>query len=217
MRKWLVAAIVAIALPVTANAANGPLEFGPLHFMGGGLQQPVEQQSPNFFYICHNEKSAPYPCDPSLWVTNPTTCDWDVDDSSDQTGQGDLVPGGSAATDRCVISDGFIHYTGDKHQITAWVIAKSPNLVVTLTSDYGTFKTAVPVQREDRWYNYIICHVDKTPGPYPIIPDSNGGIGVPATYTMSVMNPTNRTIRDVWASMLTGFWGAWGRPCGFMF
>ena len=190
MRRALVLAAVLGVFGVPSAAANSPqpLTFG---LLSHDLQYPVEQQSPNFMqYDCGSNGTPTNPgCDPSIWVTNPTSCVWDVDDYIDVTGFGTL--NGIASGSLCVVSDGLTYVGGDRHPVEVRVTAQTQNLAVTLTNDQGVALTAgtpTPATGGTGGGNwaYTICTTDLTLGPYATIPGSNGGTGRIVTYTLTV-------------------------------
>jgi len=181
------ALMLALAGPAAANSPQ-PLMFGVL---GQDLQNPVEQQSPNFMqYDCgSNGTPTNRGCDPSTWVNNPTSCVWDVDDYIDVTGYGTL--NGTASGSLCIVADGLNYIGGDNHPIQVRVTAQSQNLVVTLKNDQGVSVVAgrpTPFAGGTGGGNwaYTICTSDLTSGPYATIADSNGGTGRIVNYTLTV-------------------------------
>jgi hypothetical protein len=74
---------------------------------------------------------------------------------------------------------------------------------VVLTNDQGEtwVLDAVAVGRT---YRYGVCFLDRRPGPYPPIEGSNGGTGIPVTYTVTITNEGGRAVRDVFAELRAG-------------
>ncbi len=219
VRLFLAAvALLAVATAPVSSALAGKgggrssqsLSIVPVTNQYGPLQYPVEQESPNFFQ-CGGSLGPVYcPFDPSTWVSNPTNCAWDIDDvttAASGPGAQYLDAGVSTRGSLCVVSDGHYNFSGDPHAIFAGVGSPKPSLVVTVANDQGQSWTVQPVHSSyDHMYHYNWCHLDRYPYPvswYPVIPNSNGGIGVVVTYTMTVSNPTSRQVKGVYAGMHT--------------
>ena len=172
--------LVLLAVPLLLAATFGPWE-------NEVTQQPVEQQTPG-------GDTQP---DQSLWVVNNTGCAWDADDRR-STGflDGVIAAGETATGTRCVIADG----TG--HGVWFNVQARSPDLIVeTRFEPQGFVFRANPVATGSG-YEYWICTVgpDYDQSAVPTLPEiagSNGGHGVRTDITVSITNPTSRTIRKV--------------------
>jgi hypothetical protein len=207
MRGVLLAALaVGLLIQPPPAHADGPQ---PLRFSPGQMtrQEPVEQQSPNYFT---NNPCCPQNWDPSLWVSNPTLCAWDVDDTLLEDGGSGwtLDPAASVTTALCLISDGYDNFGGDNHVVLAQVQADTPGLSVTVGSDQGGQWVLSPVpiaSRGSQQYAYTFCHIDTTGSPnppnwYPVVADSNGGTGLPVIYSLAVTNPGSHTARGTWAS-----------------
>lgn len=159
-------------------------------------QQPVEQQSANFFYNnCGGNPNNPA-CDPSTWVYNPTNCDWDLDDHESWVATGDIPANTTVSANSCQVSDGLISY-GHWESFQASVSTNIPNLLVKVTNDFGDSWTLTPVSIGKGQYNYVLCGYQNRPGPYPTIPDSNGGYGFIVTYTLSIT--TTKAAQNVYA------------------
>jgi hypothetical protein len=199
VRRWLAAALcVALMAPQPAIAGQPQ----PLTFYGAtwSLNDPVEQESPNFFYC--GGSLGPLWCDfdPSTWVTNPTGCAWDVDDILVRRGYGDLASGDTASDSICLIADSHINFGGDPHIIDVWLVAPMDSLEVTVTNTAGVTWVLTPVERKHD-YLYGACFYDtvaQRDQTYPVVPDSNGGTGTRVDYRLTVTNP-GRTVRSVTA------------------
>ena len=169
-----------LAMPLIA-ATFGPWEFED-------TQNPVEQQT---------QGGATQP-DHSLWVVNNTGCVWDADDSRsmgflDST----LAAGETVSGSKCYIAD------WQDRQFYVNAFSKSPDLVVTLeVQPLGFAFTLIPsFDSAVRRYRYEMCFrqadYDRDYPNFQPIPDSGfGGVGVPQTITVSIRNPTNRTVRS---------------------
>jgi hypothetical protein len=131
---------------------------------------------------------------------NPLTgvpCAWDVDDHFRHEGYGYLAAGTRVQGSLCVVADEYDNFGGDDHMLFASVYAPEDSLTVTLTNDRGVARPLEPVP-DGNGYRWYVCHVDHTPDPYPEIPDSNGGTGLPVTYTLDLA-AGSRTVRSIYA------------------
>jgi len=212
MKLLLAAAAAALVLIASSSGGGGgpsPLSF---HLASQNHQNPVEQESPNFFYVCGNNPTAPPPCDPSTWVTNPTACDWDVDDMTVLQGFGDLAAGASGAGSMCMVADGVCCFGGDPHRFEVSVAADVATLNVRLTSSQG-FSASATVAPEGHGFRYLVCARDPAAPPFQTIPDSNGGTGRVDTWTVSISNPSTHTVRGIYAMLQTGFTGPFASLC----
>jgi hypothetical protein len=137
---------------------------------------------------------------PDNCVHNPTPCLWDVDDLDYDSGWGFLKAGATATGSKCVIADDGNGrpggWGGDRKTVEAHVYAPVSSLTVRLTDSRGHLWTAVPVAQGKNLYRYSICETEDEPGPFEIIPDSNGGTGLRIDYTLSV-TAGSRNVRDV--------------------
>jgi len=178
------------------------------------IQDIVEQQSPDYFlndqnpfYCTHDLDGTPHP---DTCVHNPTDCGWGPDDSESRTGTGLVTAGSTISTTMCIVWDGSVSSGVNKHIFKAFVNAPSLGLTVTLSDSHGNSWQANPVAMGNG-YRWTICHNDQTPGPYPTIPDSNGGYGVIVTYTFTVAG-LSKNVRNVNAVAQTGT-GIWSIDC----
>jgi hypothetical protein len=204
-----IAAIAAMAVAAglatcgTAAAAPGPLAFS---LMENQISSVVEQQSPTYFYApCSNGAGGPENCDPSTWVTNPFSdepCVWDVDDHFLMSGAGNVNAGATATGRICMIADGdtVIGDPSQDHMLRATVWAPSSTLTVTLRNDHGAAITMAPQADGKNGWRYYACVVDHTPGPYPAIAGSNGGVGVKVHWQLAVTAGA-RTVKGVYAML----------------
>ena len=159
--------------------------FGPWEYED--TQQPVEQQTPG---------GATQP-DRSLWVTNPTGCAWDADDSrSAGFVDGVLAAGTSVSGTKCVIADDL------GHAVWFHVLSRSPDLIVTTSfAPQDIVLRASPVP-SGRYFEYWTCSV----GPeydhgvipsLPLIDGSNGGHGLRTDLVVNITNPTSHAVRKL--------------------
>ena len=140
-------------------------------------QDPVEQESPNFFDNNCGFNPANPACDPSTWVTNPTDCTWDVDDSTADMGFGYLT--GTVTDSLCVVADEYDNFGGDDKRIEARVYAPANTLTVTFQG-----QSVIPVV-SGSGFEWLACvHEHETVfGPIPV---SNGGTGRILTFDLMV-------------------------------
>ncbi len=156
------------------------------------MTTPVEQQSPDWFQGGLH---------PETWISNPTECSWDVDDHIMLSGYGTLT---TASASLCLIAD------SSEKQTAITVIASSPSLDVRMGDSAGHDWTATPVPSGND-YLYRVCILRPTFFEYPVIPGSNGGVGVRVDYWTSVSS--SRALREVNATFQTsasGFWNNQG-------
>ena len=201
VRRLIFFALVLSVVLTSSSSAAAPGSGGDLSLLKSGtIDQPVEQESPDYFFGPRTH--------PETWVTNPTGCDWDVDDWTAEQGTGDLAGGASVSTTICLVADQYDNFGGDNHAIAVGVSSTSPDLIVTATNDFGRDERA-GVEPDGHGYRYQICTSDSTAGPYPSIADSNGGTGLVVTWTVTVANPTRHVEHSVGVVAQTGFTGPW--------
>jgi hypothetical protein len=224
VRQAAIVAMVVLAVTVVLSAplftSKPPQESG-----GGGAsfvlapyrvdhQNPVEQESPNFFDNNCGGNPANPACDSTTWVNNPTNCSWDVDDTDTDMGTGDLAATTTVTATKCVIVDGyFLDGQGIPKggYVEASINANSASLTVTLASSTGQVWTALPLQQHGG-YVYTICHRESG-GPYEAIGGSNGGTGRRVDFTLS-LSTDNHAARGLFAVFQTyGTRGAFGIAC----
>lgn len=181
----VIALVLATAFPISAS--------------GSDIQNPVEQESPNFFdNNCGIDPANPA-CDPSTWVRNPTACIWDVDDWDDAFTTTAVI-NGTLTVSLCVIADEFDSYAGDNKRWGAKVVSKSSALDIHVTSSLReTWLSGPPVKVDHGQFAYEVCggemrdHAYPTQGPFDAIADSNGGVGKRIDFTLSVTSPKKVT------------------------
>lgn len=187
-RSVLSAALLIFALAVPVVAAEW------VATTNAGLNDPVEQQSPDWNYASnaynlwrctHAEDGTPHP---DNCVHNPTPCTWDTDDYLLRSATGDIASGQTVTVSACFIADGH------PDNISAGVLGKA-GLSVSVN---GTPVASAPDGRLRRWQ---YCAVDQSPGPYPSIEGSNGGVGLVVPVALSITNTTTKAIRDVGAGV----------------
>ena len=175
----------------------------------------VSNQSPNYTtYNCGYEPFGPTPpaqdnCDPSLWVVNPLRwpndppCVWDGDDRVQRNGWGQIGGQATVSDSICILSANSFHHT---HVLIG---APVSSLVVTLHFEPQdvTF-TVPPGPGAGSKYGYRFCltgpvyHMT-SPALQPVA-DSNGGVAVPTTVTLSIKNTLNKAIKPVAAYFRVG-------------
>ena len=157
------------------------------------IQQPVEQESPDFCDPTTNQCSGAR-CTISgtdTCVYNPTNCGWDSDDSEQWQGFGTVVKNESHSLSWCVIADGYDGAGGDQHRIQARIFSQTPDVTISFTNDYGvSYPQPVPIL-SGKNFIWLYCERDITDqgkpiSYYPVIPNSNGGTGEIVNYTLNV-------------------------------
>lgn len=196
--------LLAVVLLVPAAGAKGgpstPFAFAVEHT---SVALIVEQQSVQFGFPDSGQE---------LWVRNPTvgvgvqSCGWDRDDNQDNVGRGDL-PAGTVTGSVCVISDGT-DFLGHMDHVDAYV-RSGRQLLVSLTDSLGN-SWPLTVDHVQGGWSYRACLPDTVPGPFPLIPDSNGGVGRRVDYLLAI-TATQKT-RDVYALLKFGTTGTQA-PC----
>jgi hypothetical protein len=208
MRQLLVAATVAVAVVVAAGPASATEPFAP-QLSSRDIQSPVEQQTP---LTC-----TPYPtCIPhDQWVINPNGCIWDVDDQRDWLDtDGYLAARASSQTNDCLIADWAGPDWWPRHGLYVTLRTPSPDLVVRLSytpcpsNQLGCLPKTVQPVPDGRGYLYQGC-IDaptyySTDSALLPINGSQHGVGVYTSASVTVTNPTRRTIRQVTATIHHG-------------
>lgn len=199
--------VCALASPASAARHGGTRPGGMVYAFGVGPQidSPVEQ-----------ETDWPFPADRAEWVVNPTGCAWDVDDHWMRFAQGTLGAGESLSVDECVIASPTSFYRTVNGQTAWWsqsagflgqvLRSPSPDLVVSMCfQPQGRCFTPAPVyDAANKAYLYRSCARAQYRPDEPIlttIPNSQGGIGLRQTVTVTVANPTGRTVRNLFSDV----------------
>jgi hypothetical protein len=182
------AALLAVACATTASAGSKPAPFVWPAPNISHLDSIVEQQSPDYWTGAWLA--------PETWVRNTTGCPWDVDDHQDSIAwDGYLAAGASASVTLCAVTDGMWSWVWDVKETELRLWSTSPDLVVTVASSHGVTAVLQPLPdtllRGKPWL-YYFCRTDRTPGPYPEIPGTNGGWGIKVEWTVTVANPTRK-------------------------
>jgi hypothetical protein len=188
MRRLFAASIglaLTAGLLVAPVAAKGNDVFD-LHVSWRDNQRWVEQQS----------SKTPIECEQDITgcVWNPTEHLWDIDSRVIFVAGGNLAAGASSTAADSVIADRALHMTGVN------VTSPSPDLLVSITFQPQDVTWDFTPLLVDGEYEYRGCVVgpiyQNTPPEGEVIPDSNGGRGWVTNYTLTVTNPTNRTVRN---------------------
>ena len=204
-------ALVAFVLLSAVPASAGPSTF----VFRQDFQQVsswIEQQSQPQFPDCTLTTCVHRPLPPEP----PLNCHWDVDDWGRVEGFGTLPKLTSASGSTCVVADGYDHghsppgspYWGQgDHRISVKVFAPRPDMTVTLSNSQG-LSWNIPATPNGNGYAWLFCMYDMTgqPNPpswYPVIPGTNGGTGIPVTYTLT-LTAGSRDVRDVFAYFIDG-------------
>lgn len=185
---------VAIAVALCAMVAI-PAQAATFTSQWDVRQYPVEQESPDRTR-------------PETWIVNPTACDWDVDDASDQVYTHTLPKGALVMASRCVMADGYDNVGGDAHRVEVYVVSTKNDLTVILTNDQGQSWHPVAGPDGGHGYRWLVCARDHTwegrpIADYPVVPNSNGGTGFAVTYTLAVTGGAHDA-RNTWAMLQTG-------------
>jgi hypothetical protein len=188
------------AKPVTATTSSQPVKVqqsgsavsltfqqGPLN---DNIQQPVEQQSPDFFFGPGIH--------PETWVNNPTGCVWDADDELERqsVGRQYLDPGVTVNDQLCMIAD-WAGYSYGGHHAGVHFSSNSPNIAVSITFAPGwTFTVPGVFDPVTRNYDYNGCqrapwYIEGDLALQPIL-NSNGGVGVPTKVKLTITNLGSR-------------------------
>lgn len=154
--RWLAAAALVVLVTGTAVAAPGVV----VQVLSKTLQNPVEQQTPG---------GATQP-DQSLWVVNPTSCFWDIDDSLSARVIGSWGRGQTVTYSGCIVTD---HHA---HRI---VLELGSGLTGSVTVD-GVDVGLCSLSHE--WDHEAVPSL-------PEIAGSNGGHGQIVTIVWTVTNP----------------------------
>lgn len=215
IKRMVLAALAVFALTaLPASAGKGDV----LHFtLSGSVQRqnPVEQQS-DYPWL-----PGPLDCSQNLRCRiNPTPCSWDVDDQWLKFAQDDFLPEGvTVSVSTCMIGDANpqfrkIHdlttwWSTAKGKFGIWLGTSSPDLIITIAYQSGpSFVLEPQWNQATRRYDYFGCvQVDYLDGDLALGPiaGSNGsqvegsseGIGIRHDITLSITNPTSRTVRQI--------------------
>lgn len=175
---------------VIATFAGPAQPFSFIKQQGGDIQYPVEQQSPGFFYQQDWSTQGEWVKNPTAQAANP--CAWDVDDQIYYSASGKLAPGASVSGTLCVVADQYDNFGGDDHLFMVKASNSTPDVTISLSSDQG-FSTTLTPTKVGKSYEWKMCKVDHTPGPYAAVEGSNGGTGTFVKYTVTVTNTSRQT------------------------
>lgn len=121
-------------------------------------------------------------------------CLWTIDSNVELGGYGKLAAGASASYQECLIADGFSHEAGVN------LTAATADLIVTISYAPQGRTFQVPARPVADGYEYRGCVIGPGYADWPSLPtvdDSNDGHGLPTDITVTVTNPTSRTVRNV--------------------
>ncbi len=154
------------------------------------------------------------------WVTNPTKCMWDTDDWFEYTTNGGSLAAGVSAS----VNDCSYEYTSETYGpnpnikknsvIHAAVISLSapvPNLTITTNFAWSggsqSFSPTTVFNASTKKYEYKQCILIEgvKNGSWSLVPDSNGGYGVPVTITTTITNSTSRSVKDIYGKVQYGW------------
>lgn len=188
-------ALLALSLLATTAVTAVGAQPLPLTFVSApwaySKQSPVEQQSPG--YLQWQGTGDPSYYTPGSWVSNPTSCVWDVDDDQVRYASGvTLDPGATAGDQICLNADmAGLNWSG--HLAGIWLISNSPNLVVTISFLPGSSFTVRPTWNSgSRAYDYKACsptpaYAQGDPALQPVA-NSNGGVAVATQVKLTIKN-----------------------------
>lgn len=193
--------VVTVLTLLLLAASPSAFTWGPWEFED--TQQPVEQQT-------QGGETQP---DRSLWVINNTGCAWDADDSrSAGDTDGTIAPGSTAVGTKCLVAD------WDAHAFYVNINSRSPDLVVEMRFGPQGFVVRAPARASGNRYVYEACvwgpsYDRSSPDLQPTPNSGYGGVGVMTVITVSVHNPSTRTVRDTHGLMRMRF--SPDAACGF--
>jgi hypothetical protein len=211
MKKLLLSLILIFSLGASSVLSAGPQPLGN-YLLQGDTQDPVEQLSPDWKYASngynnwqctHDGTFEEYQAGagtehPDNCIHNPWRaehCTWDVDDHAGISDWGYLNSGVTIIYPRCYVADSAGNHGGDDKIFDVFVWAPSKNLNVQLTDTLGNVYTPTPVANGNGWA-WIICAREHLNGPFALIPNSNGGIGlrVDGNLTITATKKTNGVV-----------------------
>jgi hypothetical protein len=217
--------IVAFLLAANVTIASASPRTTPLTFTPGGLDggrhiaQPVD-----WLTLCGDCVTTNY-LTVTPWVSNPTQCMWDTDDSFEYMSSGStLAAGGSVAVNDCSYEstsygDPNILQNSVIHAAYLDVTAPSANLRVTETFSWTggsqTFAPAAAWNAATKRYEYRACMIINgvANGTWALVPGSNGGWGVPVSINATVANPTSRGISNIAGAIQYGWQEYYAAGC----
>ncbi len=214
MKKLLLAILLSLSLvtPVLANRTN-PLD----------LSNPssISIQSDS---IIEKQNDWPYTADPDYpnLIVNPTIGTWDINDHFNKTSSGYLDPGTSTSTNINHIFDfnpiykcnyGYCAWwSAVSNRFGANIIAPSDKLLVTTCySPQNYCFTATPIwDATNKIFRYTNCSNTVYTSDDPaviVIPNSNGGRGVPTVITLTIKNTNTQTGEKYSIKNIQARWG----------
>ncbi len=187
---WFLPCLILLAGTQLANA-------GPQVYQGGEVRVSYLDR------IVEQWNHWPLNPDPSTWAVNPTQCPWDPNDMFSYTSSGNIAAGVSVMITGCLIADPNPVLNGSQPSrptIQTTLEASRPDLVATLCYQPAgdCFTATTHWSDAARDWDYDLCVRGPTyhnnASEVQPIEGSNGGYGVPTTYTLSITNPTSRKI-----------------------
>lgn len=212
MPKYIAVAMLLAVLGFASPAVGNPFVWG----LSSNVQidQPVEQQTP---WIDDGGPGQPWwPNDTGLWVNNPTACAWDVDDHwqifANGTVESPAVYNFCSIIEPTSIQNTLWGQEGwwsfPQRTVGVSVQSKSDALTVQICFDGCTTLTREASGRNN--WNYHGCVIRSRPVGDPAIDDisgSNGGIGLRATGTITVLASKRASATGI-AEISGGFGGS---------
>lgn len=171
--------------------------IGALILAAGGAAITSGKAQPAYWWLSYGQLNTQV--EQQAGVVNPTICVWDFDDKTEFTLYGQLEPGESRSVTGCQIADWSEHLSS--------IVTSTAGLKVTAT--IGSISVSGSSNACIIGPDYDAGHV---PPWLPIVPDSNGGVGIRTEVTFTVTNTSGRRIRQARATATIGplFYGV---PC----
>jgi hypothetical protein len=225
LRLLVLLPLVVFLLAANAKIASAGPRTTPLTFTPGGMDggrhiaQPVDWLTQCGDCVSTNYLTV-FP-----WVSNPTQCMWDTDDSFEYMSSGtSLAAGGSASVNDCsyestAYGDPNVFQTSVIHAAYLDVTAPSPGLRVTETLSWtggsDTFAPSASWNAATKRYEYRACIVINSVanGTWALVPGSNGGWGVPVAINATVANPTSRSVASIGGTVQYGWQEYYAAGC----
>ncbi len=206
MHKAIPLTVALLLFLAPVGGAQARSSNGPASGLAAGTY------SANVYRIVEEQSDAPFSAGNPRYVLNNSGCPWTGDDNGYATLTGSLGAGSRYAANYCRIAAPQGVYTCRSGTCATWgydvnsaavdITAPSQNLVASLCwSDGGCFAPYSIALNASGLYEYRICvttrYYASDPAVIPISDSGTGGIGVPETITVSVVNPTSKTVRNV--------------------
>jgi hypothetical protein len=209
LRLLVLLPLVLFLLASNVNVASAGYRTSPLVLAPGGFDGARDVHQPvDWLTWCGDCVLTDF-TSVTPWVSNPTNCMWDTDDSYSYTATGStLAPGASVAVNDCSYEstsygDPNVLQRSVMHAAYLDFTAPSSNLRIAYTFSWSggshTFAPAPTWNAASKRYEYRACIVINgvANGTWTQVPGANGGWGVPVSIAASVANPTSRSVTYV--------------------